>query len=124
MEEEASEFAYLRAMCADRDVVSEGDGERAGTRAEKVIREDGGSSCNGLRRQASRLMEPCSSRKALSIRAARASMLSGLRHSKSAASPRWLFPCAQVRGTGESADLKYFSFLKRYCTAYRLPALS
>lgn len=52
---------------------------------EKVIREDGGSSCNGLRRQASRLMEPCSSRKALSICASIDAV--GLRHSKSAASP-------------------------------------
>lgn len=65
-----SEFAYL-AMCAR--CVSEGVGKDG---VGKVIREDGGSSCNGLRRQASRLMEPCSSRKALSIRAARASMLS------------------------------------------------
>lgn len=35
---------------------------------------DGGSSCNGLRRQASRLMDPCSFRKALGICATRASM--------------------------------------------------
>lgn len=67
---------------------------------EKVIREDGGSSCNGLRRQASRLMEPCSSRKALSIRAARASMLSAC-VTPNPQHPRWLFPRAQVRGTDE-----------------------
>jgi len=76
--------SLLRSNVCRSRRVSEGVGKVGGV--EKVIREDGGSSCNGLRRQASRLMEPCFSRKALSIRAASVDAV-GLRHSKSAASP-------------------------------------
>lgn len=74
----------------------------------KVIREDGGSSCNGLRRQASRLMEPCSSRKALSIRAARASMLSGCVIPNPPQHPAVISARAGARDGRASPDLEYF----------------